>query len=76
MQEIPWLIPKDTWQAWYVGRGLSFYEVHTSYDMAWAVASWKEIEWGQKECEYIRTIDGLRAEITTLNSTITSITEL
>ena len=52
------------------------YTLDIEVDAGWAAASWKEVGARQQFCEYIRTIDGLRAEITALNSTITSITEL
>ena len=33
---------------------------------AWEAANWKDHQWRQKECEYIRLIDGLNFEISEL----------
>lgn len=35
---------------------------------SWEVSRWKDHQWRQKECEYIRVIDGLQCEIKELKN--------
>ena len=75
MIEVPHGVPKYEFDRWVELHGIQLCSSildktnrASAWDTAWAVANWKDHQWRQKECEYIRIIDGLRCEIEELKN--------